>query len=496
MESYTELNEKIFAFEGVLEFPSALRLQRFSRAWTKVMLASADFCSMMISVWLASGLVQLLNPKWEGAGYYILGPLLLVFGSTYTLMGLYRLRGVNQVEELRQLTVTTTMIFLTLIAFNVFMGGSKYPAELLIASWLFAIGLVPSARFTARWFGSSIGLWGEPVVIIGSGELSRRIIHYLLKNTYYGLRPVMVVDGLMDGIEDEGATDLVIPTIPLERWLSTFAPGSKLGLSTAIVVTSELPPSIRDSITRGEHLGFANIITVSEQFNTRNVGLMPLDFGGVLGLEERHYLLSFVEEWQIRILDLLLIFLSLPILIPFILSIIIAIKLDSKGSVFYRQSRIGKEGQEFKVIKFRTMVEHADEVLVKYLEENPDLLAEWNLNHKLKHDPRITRVGKILRRISLDELPQLWNIIKGEMSLVGPRPIVADEVERYAERFKYYTQVPPGLTGLWQVSGRNDVNYDQRVGLDEYYVRNRSIWMNLYILVRTASAVIRRQGAY
>ena len=164
--------------------------------------------------------------------------------------------------------------------------------------------------------------------------------------------------------------------------------------------------------------------------------------------------------------------------------------------MFYRQSRIGKEGREFKVIKFRTMVENADGVLVKCLEENPELLAEWNLNHKLKDDPRITRVGKILRKLSIDELPQLWNVIKGEMSLVGPRPIVAAEIERYADRIKYYNQVPPGITGLWQVSGRNDVNYEQRVRLDEYYVRNRSIWLNIYILIRTASVVLRRQGAY
>jgi len=118
------------------------------------------------------------------------------------------------------------------------------------------------------------------------------------------------------------------------------------------------------------------------------------------------------------------------------------------------------------------------------------------LNHKLKDDPRITRVGKILRKLSIDELPQLWNVIKGEMSLVGPRPIVAAEIERYADRIKYYNQVPPGITGLWQVSGRNDVNYEQRVRLDEYYVRNRSIWLNIYILIRTASVVLRRQGAY
>jgi Undecaprenyl-phosphate galactose phosphotransferase WbaP len=487
MESHTKLNENF------LEFPTALNLQRFSLALTKFMLVSADLCSMIVSIWLGLGLSELLGHKIESSGYFLLGPFLLVFGSTYTFVGLYRTRSVNQVEELRQLTITTTMIFLTLIAFNAMVEELKYPAAILGFSWLFATGIIPLARLGARWLGSSLGIWGEPVVIIGGGELSHRIINYLLKNTSCGLRPVMLVNGLEEGIEDAGTADLAIP---IERSHTNYASASKIGVRTAIVVTSELSSTLRDSITRGEHLGFKSIITVSKQFNTRNFGLVPLDFGGVLGLEERHYLLNFIEVWQIRLLDLVLIISSLPIMAPIILCIVIAIKLDSKGSVFYRQSRIGKEGQAFKVIKFRTMVKNADDVLVKCLEENPALMAEWNLNHKLKDDPRITRVGKILRKLSLDELPQLWNVIKGEMSLVGPRPIVADELARYADRIKYYNQVPPGITGLWQVSGRNDVNYEQRVRLDEYYVRNRSIWLNIYILIRTASVVIRREGAY
>jgi Undecaprenyl-phosphate galactose phosphotransferase WbaP len=196
------------------------------------------------------------------------------------------------------------------------------------------------------------------------------------------------------------------------------------------------------------------------------------------------------------VLDLLLIFLALPLLVPVILCTMLAIRIDSSGKVFYRQTRIGKCGQTFKVLKFRTMVENADIVLKKYLEENPEMQAEWAADQKLRNDPRITRVGRILRKTSLDELPQLWNVIKGEMSLVGPRPIVAAEIERYGDKFKYYEQVPPGISGLWQVSGRNDVDYEQRVNLDAYYVRNRSIWMNLHIIIRTFLVVLRRDGAY
>ena len=269
-----------------------------------------------------------------------------------------------------------------------------------------------------------------------------------------------------------------------------------MSVSTAIFVEPDLPSPISEAISRGEHFGFSNIITVTKQFNTRNFGLTPLDFGGVLGFEERHYELNVSEGRLIRIFDLFLILATLPILVPIFLCLILAIRIEMGGKVFYRQARIGKRGQVFKVLKFRTMVVNADEVLVKYLEENPKLLAEWNADHKLKNDPRITRIGKFLRKSSLDELPQLWNVLRGEMSLIGPRPIVAEEIEKYGDRFKYYAQVPPGISGLWQVSGRNDIGYEQRVSLDEYYVRNRSIWMNIHIIIRTAVVVIQRHGAY
>jgi Undecaprenyl-phosphate galactose phosphotransferase WbaP len=170
--------------------------------------------------------------------------------------------------------------------------------------------------------------------------------------------------------------------------------------------------------------------------------------------------------------------------------------MDSKDSVFFCHKRIGKNDKEIKVWKFRTMIRDADEKLAKYLAQHPELRAEWQATQKLKNDPRITRVGKFLRKSSLDELPQILNVLKGEMSLVGPRPIVNDEVKHYKHVFKLYTRVLPGLTGLWQVSGRNDVDYEMRVRFDEYYVRNWSIWLDLYILLQTIGVVLKRDGAY
>jgi lipopolysaccharide/colanic/teichoic acid biosynthesis glycosyltransferase len=142
------------------------------------------------------------------------------------------------------------------------------------------------------------------------------------------------------------------------------------------------------------------------------------------------------------------------------------------------------------------MFQNADVVLEHYLDEHPELQDEWNRDHKLKYDPRVTRIGRFLRKTSLDELPQLWNVIRGDMSLVGPRPIVEAEIEKYGHYYGLYTMVKPGITGLWQVSGRNNTTYDERVQLDAYYVRNWSPWMDLFLLLRTIRIVLFAKGAY
>lgn len=197
-----------------------------------------------------------------------------------------------------------------------------------------------------------------------------------------------------------------------------------------------------------------------------------------------------------RVLDITLILLAAPYILLFFVVISILIMLDSRGGPFYRQTRIGKGGRKFQVYKFRTMVLNADQVLQRYLDGAPELNAEWKATHKLKRDPRVTRVGAVLRKLSLDEMPQIWNIIIGEMSLIGPRPIVEAEIEKYGKCFELYMQARPGLTGLWQVSGRSDTSYQRRVELDEYYLLNRSIKLDLLILVKTVYVVLGRKGAY
>jgi Undecaprenyl-phosphate galactose phosphotransferase WbaP len=197
-----------------------------------------------------------------------------------------------------------------------------------------------------------------------------------------------------------------------------------------------------------------------------------------------------------RVMDILLVILAIPILVPALFIVGLIVKLTSPGPAFFSHRRICRDGAFFSMWKFRTMCVNSSDVLEQYLSKHPKARAEWAKSHKLRHDPRITPVGLFLRRFSLDELPQVWNVLRGQMSLVGPRPIVAAEVEKYADSFEYYCRVKPGITGLWQVSGRSKLTYDERVALDRRYVTRWSLFSDLKILLSTFKSVVNRDGAY
>src|SRR5690606_19167509 len=196
-----------------------------------------------------------------------------------------------------------------------------------------------------------------------------------------------------------------------------------------------------------------------------------------------------------RTFDVVVSSLILLMLSPILLVLALLVMKD-KGSPIYGHTRIGKDGKPFKCLKFRSMVMNSQEVLQELLRTSPEARAEWDKDFKLRNDPRITKVGAFLRKSSLDELPQLFNVLKGEMSLVGPRPVIDEELERYGENKDYYLMAKPGMTGLWQVSGRNDVDYDTRVYFDAWYVKNWSLWNDIAIMFKTIGVVTKRRGSY
>lgn len=197
-----------------------------------------------------------------------------------------------------------------------------------------------------------------------------------------------------------------------------------------------------------------------------------------------------------RAFDITIAMIALVMFLPLFLMIMALVKFTDGGSVFYGHKRVGHNGRYFKCLKFRTMVVNGDEVLRRHLHANPDAAEEWRQTRKLKDDPRVTAVGTVLRKLSLDELPQLINILRGDMSIVGPRPVVDEELTLYDNFAVYYLRTRPGLTGLWQISGRNDVSYESRIAFDTHYVQNWSLMQDMAIIVKTIPAVCMSRGSY
>lgn len=202
------------------------------------------------------------------------------------------------------------------------------------------------------------------------------------------------------------------------------------------------------------------------------------------------------HEFSCRALDLLVATIALIALAPLLVLTALAVAMERKGPVLFAHRRIGREGRQFEVFKFRSMAIEGDSILQAHLAADPAARAEWEADHKLRNDPRITPLGKLMRSSSLDELPQLFNVLRGDMSIVGPRPIVTGEVSRYGELFAAYCSVRPGITGVWQVSGRNDISYQRRVEMDALYARRKSVLLDLRIMLATIPAVLMRRGSY
>lgn len=415
-------------------------------------------------------------------------PFTALFLVIYALYGLYSPVGLSPVEEIRKLFFATTIGFLLVTTFTFGEPASNgYSRLMLLVAWLAALVAVQLNRWLARILARRQGLWGEPVVVIGNGPQGRRIAEFLKQRIRLGLLPVMMVDGFSE-----------YDASPLSSIDCTK-------IRTAVLVISEVSGEMQRRFMEEQRFGFRHdqtqscidrVILISSLGLWGSAGITPLDLDGIIGLSITNTLMRPLPNLVKRILDLSIAVIGGLMLLPLFLLIALAIMVDSPGGVFYRQKRIGKHGQDLWVWKFRTMRVNADQVLSDLLASDPALKQEWENDQKLRNDPRVTRVGRFLRKFSLDEFPQLINVFKGEMSLVGPRPIVLSETHHYEEIFEKYKKVKPGMTGMWQVSGRNDTGYGSRVELDEYYINNWSPWLDIYIMIRTARVVLFHRGAY
>lgn len=424
--------------------------------------------------------------------YLGLGFVTLLFLLVYALLGLYPGIGLHPVTELRKIFHGTTLSFLIVATATFFARDAEaYSRTVVIGAWAFSLFGVAATRMALRHYLSRQPWWGERIVIIGSYKSAVRVYETLMRNANLGFRPLGLIL-VPSGDECASPPDpRILGDLP-----AAAAIGSALQSRFAMIALPERSAAEVAEITHRYAAGFHRVIVISDLFNLASLQVTTVDVGGYLGVEFRHRLLFRTPRFVKRSLDLIAAFAGLILLSPFFLLMGILIRLSSPGPIFYSQSRIGYGGARFRAWKFRTMCKDADQVLKAYLKSRPALREEWACEQKLKSDPRVTRVGRFLRASSLDELPQLWNVIKGEMSLIGPRPIVDSEIEKYGRQFDLYKRVRPGISGLWQVSGRNNTTYSERVRFDDYYVRNWSVWLDLHIIARTVRVVLTREGAY
>ncbi len=435
----------------------------------------------------------LLGKRASGGGldihrYIALWPALGLFFAIFAASSLYPGIMHNAVTELRRLGFGLTISFLVLGGLICITGSADdYPRRVLFLWWSMAMIVTPLLRSVVREVACHKPWWGIPIAVFYTGVESADIIRELEKHPEIGLKPVVILS----------SPQAVRPRHRLPVIDMRFAAEVRAsGVGRALIALPEAGcGKLLQDLEVFESL-FPRLLIMHSSPDLYNLTVDARQIGGSLAVEVRRDLLLPLPRLAKRLMDLLIVCVVLPAVGFTILLLGILVRLESPGPVFYGHRRIGRDHSSFRAWKVRTMQVNGDELLQKALAEDGDLREEWLRCRKLRHDPRITRVGRVLRKMSLDELPQLWNVLRGEMSLVGPRPIVEEEVGTYGQNFSLYCRVTPGLTGLWQVSGRNTVSAYDRVRLDSYYVRNWSPWLDLHILARTAKVVLTGQGAY
>jgi len=423
--------------------------------------------------------------------YAQLFPAVFIFYILFGMRKLYPGILLSPADELKRLSQTVTLGFL-ILAVIVFLSKQAhlYSRGIFLMAWCMSLIAIPISRTAFRHIGCKFGLWGRPTVIFGAGKTGGIVAKNLLKYPFLGLKPF----GFMDDDPQKIGTSL--QSIPIIGPLAMASePTFRHREAIAVLALPSVDRSRLRTIIDKHTDQFHRVILIPDLFGITSLWVSAADLGGMLGLDIRHKLLDHNRQMMKRALELLIITLTLPCSLLLMAVIALAVKIDSPGAILFKHNRIGFGGKDICIWKFRTMVTDAEARLQECLKD-PALLSQWMDQQKLPNDPRTTRLGRFLRATSLDELPQIFNIIRGELSLVGPRPIVWAEVERYQEGFDLYKKVRPGLTGLWQVSGRSSTSYKLRVNLDTYYVRNWSVWMDIYILAKTPLAVLTRKGAF
>ena len=470
---------------------------RVRRICAPLLFVSFDYFAILLAEKMAFGLHDLYG-LFMGTSYYVPDAYLffwipLVFiaflgiAQTYTKMQ-------PILETVRQIFYAVLYALITCILALYFMEASMLASRLYVVLFgVLALFNIYVARYILLKVLKATNLLMKPVILIGAGKTAELVLHSFNSDLGYRYKIVGILDDapisdilprkfLLMGTLDEAAD--IIRDSAVNTVIVTVPGMEKEKLQTLL---EDIQPYVRDIIFVPDLIGVP-LYNVEAQ-TLFNEQIMMLSLRNNLARRRNRV---FKRFFDIVVGGLL----CIPIL-PILLVIAVCIKLDSKGNVFFNGLRIGKHGKTFTCYKFRSMYTNASEILKEYLAAHPVAQEEWNTFAKLRdYDPRVTNVGRWIRKYSLDELPQILNVIKGDMSLVGPRPYLPREKEDIGEYLSTITLTVPGITGFWQTSGRNDVSFAGRVAMDTWYVRNWSIWLDLMYLFKTVKIVFTGKGAY
>ncbi len=486
--------------------------------------------SDLVSLGLGTAVLWFLvaHDRLSNAAIYVLAAVVPLCLAAFSASRLYAVTPPSPPDEIRSSVASITLVYAGCWMAVVLTRVVSFYAvshEAWAIGWLIAIVLVPTLRGILRSSLARTPWWGQPVVVMGAGKVGRAVVTMLQARPQLGLKPVAILDDnparqgtvratwgendiVIEPVREFDAEDAESPSersaleqfsevegVPIVGGLE-LAPAlsQRLKVRTAVLAMPEMDASTMLGVIERFADSYHNVLVIPDLFNLTHFGAPTRYLGGALGIEVQRQLLLRGPRAAKRAMDLALTSIGLLITWPLLMLLAFVIRLDSKGPVFHRQKRLGQDGIRFAALKFRTMFEDAEQRLAGILERDPMLAVEYEQFHKLNNDPRVTRIGRFLRKYSLDELPQLWNVLVGEMSLVGPRPYLEREIPDMEQKEAIILRVKPGITGIWQVTWRNESTFEQRLQMDVEYVRNWSPWLDLYVLARTVPVVLGGTG--
>lgn len=469
------------------------RYKHTSSAYSVIAFIISDFITIMLCIGAGFFIVNLVDFHYINfksfVTYWVYLPFFLVI---YNIFKLYPGFMQSPSEQIKNFVLANGICFGAIaISIAVETDGRSYVSAGFLLGFAFSTFSLPlSRRIAVATVFSKMKSWGLPAVIYGEDDdRTRQVVDNMLKNPRFGYVPAVIVSRKTSRWEEY--RDIPV----LKSIKDSIRLNTELHIKMAVIIHSSDSDTSFKMLMQTTLANFRYNIVIPNMTYLDTITMTPRDIDGIIGFSTTHYLTRTTNRILKRTTDLFLLLVGSCIAVPVIIIIALLIKATSKGPVFFRHNRIGQNGKPIKVLKFRSMFPDADIKLKEILDSNPAYREEWEKYQKITDDPRITPIGKFLRKTSLDELPQLWNILKGEMSFIGPRPVTKEEVPKYGESFDYVFSVKPGLSGMWQVSGRSDVDYDERISLDSYYIQNWSIWMDVWLIARTIFVILSGKGA-